>query len=93
MFRRMSNEDIRNYIEITSQMITESEEVLHEEVIITEDAQVPTPNPIEDQMDNLIFKLRSYQDPDSGEYAAGVEAGMSRAADMIENMLNRLRGN
>jgi len=74
-------------------MLTESEEVVREEVIITEDAQVQPYNPLDDEINRLIFKLRSYQDPDSGEYSAGVEAGMSRAADMIENMLNRLRGN
>ncbi len=74
-------------------MLTESEEVVRDEVIITEDAQVQPHNPLDDEINRLIFKLRSYQDPDSGEYSAGVEAGMSRAADMIENMLNRLRGN
>jgi hypothetical protein len=89
----MSQEDIRNYIEIASTMITESEQILREEVIITEDAQVQPQSQLDDEMTSLIFKLRSYQDPDSGEYSAGVEAGMSRAADMIENMLNRLRGN
>jgi hypothetical protein len=89
----MSKEDIRNYIEIASTMLTESEEVVRDEVIITEDAQVQPHNDLEDEFNRIIFKLRSYQDPDSGEYSAGVEAGMSRAADMIENMLNRLRGN
>lgn len=74
-------------------MLTESEELIREEVIITEDAQVQPHNPLEDEFNRLIFKLRAYQDPDSGDYSAGVEAGMSRAADMIENMLNRLRGN
>ena len=74
-------------------MITESTEILREEVIITEDAQVQPQPELEEKIEHLIFKLRSYQDPDSGEYSAGVEAGMSRAADMIENMLNRLRGN
>lgn len=75
-------------------MLTESEEVVRDDVIIiTEDAQVQPQNPLEDEFNRLIFKLRSYQDSESGDYSAGVEAGMSRAADMIENMLNRLRGN
>lgn len=92
----MSHEDIRNYIEIASEMNVEHEKhpvVLHEEIIVSEHTQYePEPNPMEEQLENLIFKLRSYQDSESGEYALGVEAGMNRAADMIENMLNRLRG-
>jgi hypothetical protein len=43
------------------------------------------------KMEDLIFKLKSYQDPDVGEYSAGVEAGMNRAADMLQNLVNRLR--
>jgi hypothetical protein len=89
----MNQENIRNYIEIASTMLTESEEVVRDEVIITEDTQVQPQNDLENEFNRLIFKLRSYQDPESGEYSAGMEAGMSRAADMIENMLTRLRGN
>ena len=74
-------------------MITESTEILREDVIITEDAQVQPQTELEEKIEHLIFKLRSYQDPESGEYSAGKEAGLSLAADMIENMLNRLRGN
>lgn len=43
------------------------------------------------KMEDLVFKLRSYQDPDVGEYSAGVESGMNRAADMLQNLVNRLR--
>lgn len=75
-------------------MITEDEQVVREDVVLVEDAApVPTLNTeIEEQIKMLVFKLRSYRDPEAGEYADGVEAGMARAADMIENMLERLRG-
>lgn len=65
--------------------------------ILVEDVALAPSAPAADEhlyqeLDDLIFKLRSYQDPESGEYAAGMEAGMSRAADMLQNMINRLRG-
>lgn len=64
--------------------------------ILTEDLAEPPvfmlDQQLEDDLNGLIFKLRSYQDPGSGEYAAGMEAGMNRAADMVQNLINRLRG-
>jgi hypothetical protein len=54
--------------------------------------EVPFEEDIEKKLEDLVFKLQSYQDPDIGEYSAGVEAGMQRAADMLQNLLNRLRG-
>lgn len=91
----MNNNKIRNYIEIASTMITENEQVVREDIVLTENSVVipAIDAETENQISTLAFKLRSYRDPDPGEYADGVEAGMARAADMIENMLDRLRGN
>lgn len=37
-----------------------------------------------------LFKLRSYQeDADDESYALGVEAGMIKASDILENVLSR----
>lgn len=47
---------------------------------------------IQQKLEDLIFKLRNYQDPEVGEYAAGMEAGMSQAADMLENLITRIKG-
>ena len=76
-------------------MITEGEQVVREDVILVEDVapMAMLDAEIEEQISTLIFKLRSYRDPEPGQFADGVETGMARAADMIENMLERLRGN
>ena len=39
-----------------------------------------------------MFKLRAFLESSGGDYALGVEAGMQRAADMVENALRRHRG-
>lgn len=88
----MNNEDIRTFIEIASQMLIENEHIVREDVTITEQIQsVSTIPEFENQATLLVFKLRAYQDTDTGDYAAGMEAGMSRAADMLEHMLERLK--
>lgn len=73
-------------------MITENEQVVRDDVILTEASVPQVDSEVDNQMQALIFKLRSYRDPELGEFADGVESGMSRAADMIENMLERMRG-
>lgn len=73
-------------------MLTENEQIVREDIMITE-ASVPVlDSEVDEQIRSLIFKLRSYRDPEPGEFADGVESGMSRAAEMIENLLERLRG-
>lgn len=86
------NNEIRDYIEIASIMITENEQLVREDVILTEASAPVLDSEVEEQIRSLIFKLKSYRDPEVGEFADGVESGMSRAAEMIENMLERLRG-
>jgi len=54
-----------------------------------------SPHPIIEELREVIFKLRSHTengegyDGESDEKALGVEEGMMRAADMIENLLRR----
>lgn len=91
----MSQEYIRSYIEVVTEMLLKE---AAQPTILTEDIAEPVPAAptvdelLEEELNKLIFKLRSYQDPDVGEYAAGMEAGMNRAADMLQNLINRLRG-
>lgn len=40
-------------------------------------------------LDNLVFKLRAHSENEHSETAIGLEAGMSRAADMVENLIRR----
>lgn len=89
----MDARPIRKYIEITESLSMIPQELIPQPVVF----EPPVPEPqldadIETKLEDLIFKLSSYQDPDMGEYSAGVEAGMTRAADMLQNLLNRLKG-
>jgi hypothetical protein len=87
------DEDIRKFIDLTESLVIPPMPMQQPVVL---EPEVPDQPELEDElvqdMEKLIFKLRSYQDPDIGEYSAGVEAGMNRAADMVQNLLNRLRG-
>jgi hypothetical protein len=90
----MDARPIRKLIEITESMMTQIPQELIPQPVVFEppvlDQQLDAD--LEIKLEGLIFKLNSYQDPDMGEYSAGVEAGMSRAADMLQNLLNRLKG-
>lgn len=47
-------------------------------------------HPLLEEARELVFKLRSFmEDTTSGEYSLGVETGMQRAADMVENLIRR----
>lgn len=41
------------------------------------------------ELANVVFRLRAFMESSDGDYALGVEMGMQRAADMIENVLRR----
>jgi hypothetical protein len=38
---------------------------------------------------DVVFKLRSFTESQDGEVGFGIELGMQRAADMIENVIAR----
>lgn len=40
-------------------------------------------------LSEIIFRLRGFMETSGGEFALGVETGMQRAADMIENLIRR----
>jgi len=40
-------------------------------------------------LNDLVTRMRSFMETSSGDYALGVEMGMQRAADMIENLVKR----
>lgn len=88
------DEDIRKYIALMEGLIPQTPLPLpvefEPEVEVEEEPSLD--DELLQKMEDLVFKLRSYQDPDIGEYSAGVESGMNRAADMMQNLLNRIRG-
>jgi hypothetical protein len=42
-----------------------------------------------EQLNDIVFKLRAFTESVDGDYALGIETGMQRAADMIENIINQ----
>ncbi len=89
----MLHEILRSYIQIAQTMGEEPQP----EVLVEDFEAPPTAKPqmdylVEEQLSDLLFKLRSYQDPDTGDHSAGVEAGMVMAADLLQNVISRLRG-
>jgi hypothetical protein len=42
-----------------------------------------------EELSDLVFKLRAFTESADGDLGFGVEMGMQRAADMIENLINR----
>lgn len=84
-------DDIRRYFRLT-----ESTTVSLEDDMILETIEVPdldeSPYLLED-VNDMIFKLRSYSEPDGNlDYARGVEEGLALAADMLERLLERYSG-
>lgn len=41
------------------------------------------------ELAEVVFKLRAFMESSDGDYALGVEMGLQRAADMIENVIRR----
>lgn len=95
------DDDIRRFIVLTESLdicqplvfkpVEIQPEIEDWEVPEVEEVEPIYDDDILQKMEDLVFKLRGYQDPDVGDYSAGVEAGMSRAADMLQNLVNRLR--
>jgi hypothetical protein len=86
----MSNQQMKDFIEITDDLLRAY--VSMEPVMIVEDSKPikPMVNPIIMECKDLVFKLRAFmEDASSGDYALGLEMGMQRAADMIENLIRR----
>lgn len=79
-FQRM-----RSYIMATEQLTNEVP--VAETVPLSEDTEHP--GSLLTDLDLVIFKLRAFMESSGGEYALGVETGMQRAAEMIENVLRR----
>lgn len=44
---------------------------------------------LQHDLDEIVFRLRGFMETSGGDFALGVETGMQRAADMIENLIRR----
>ncbi len=85
-------DDIRRYIRLT-----ETSTMSSDEDMILEGIHVVDLDPIEpllEDVNDIIFKLRSYSEMDTDlNYARGIEEGLALAANMLERLLERHSGN
>lgn len=82
-------DDIERYIRLTetSSLSLDDVDTLFEGIEVPD---LNTPDPFHEDVNDVIFKLRSYSESDgSPDYARGVEEGLALAADMLERLLER----
>lgn len=82
-----SMEQMRNFILLAETMLPGVDEtpVVTEPVVET----VSAPPAILSELRDITARLREFCETEAGDYALGVETGMQRAADMIENLIHR----
>jgi hypothetical protein len=78
---------LREYMMITERLMQAEYGPQEESIEIAEPVRQEV-TLIED-MNDVVFKLRAFMESTDGEVGLGIEMGMQRAADMIENVLNR----
>lgn len=61
------------------------DDIIEEKAIVSFDQNTNLLN----EMNDVVFKLRAFMESTEGDIGLGIEMGMQRAADMIQNVLNR----
>jgi hypothetical protein len=85
---------MKEFISVTNELIAFYTGITHPESVVLQESageniSAPIENPILEECRNLVFKLRSFMESSGGEYGLGVEMGMQRAAEMIDNLIRR----
>lgn len=81
-FKMLTEELLSHYARVTNPVALEPEVVV--------EAEETTPeHPSINECRDVVFKLRAFMESEGGDYALGVEHGMQRAAEMIENIIRR----
>jgi hypothetical protein len=81
-------QQMREFILASERLNTEHEAT---EQPLVETPLLPESGLLED-LNDIVFKLRAFTESREGELGLGVELGMQRAADMIENAIRRHHG-
>lgn len=85
-------DDIRRYIRLTesSTVSTADEDMTYEDIHVVD---VDVSSLLLEDINDMIFKLRSYGEPDDNlDYARGIEEGLALAANMLDRLLERHSG-
>ena len=79
----MDELEMRRFIRLVEDHQYEPIIEFHEPVVDQDEAS------IKDDLVDLVSKLNNHYEADDSEEALGIELGMRRAADMIENLLRK----
>lgn len=83
-------DDIRRYIRLTEASVSQDDDALFEGIEV---ADFDTSDLLVEELNEIIFKLRSYSENEANpDYARGVEEGLALAANMLESLLERHSG-
>lgn len=82
-------EQLRTYLDMVIHHInSEPAPVLTEGDVLAEE----TRSILKENLQEAVFKMRSYSDDTGGDYSLGFESGLEMAATMIENILKTVEG-
>jgi len=81
--------EMRGYILLAEELLPSASECVLEDQDTSDEALPVSEPPIIADLRDLAFKLRSHTENEDSEQALGVELGMQRAADMVENLIRR----
>ena len=84
-------DQMRSYILLAEAL--EERGYIAEEIVETEPEVAADPGEAQKvilmELHDLAEKMRAFMETEGGEFALGVETGMQRAADMVENLIRR----
>lgn len=81
-FMMLTEELLSHYAKATAPVAREPE-------IVVETVEDVAEHPAIAECRDVVFKLRAFMESAGGDYALGVEHGMQRAAEMIDNIIRR----
>ncbi len=87
----MNYDDMRNFIVLAESLDEGSFDMTAEEPVQGEPVATEVTPIILHDLEELATRMRGFMETESGEYALGVEMGMQRAAEMIENLVRRYK--
>jgi hypothetical protein len=85
----LSFQQMREFIGMTENLVGSDRALLAEDTNPVEPDMVPSLYLMFEDLQNVVFKLRAFTESREGDIGLGIELGMQRAADMIENVLKR----
>lgn len=87
----MNYDDMRNFIVLAESLDESSFAITAEEPAQVEPVVEEVTPIILHDLEELATRMRGFMETESGDYALGMEMGMQRAAEMIENLVRRYK--